>query len=150
LTLDFDNWFDVLAGSSTPEMQQVVERATLQFVSDTQGGFGLAADQIGRLAELTDFTEQQMAQAFTNAETALLSVGQADLARYGLSQEALVNAAFGVETGDMSSTEIQRQAAKAATELGIQDDEKAGFFLGFDRFARPNRQGLLASAPEAG
>lgn len=149
VTLDFDNWFDVMAGNTDPELAQVVEKATIQFQAD-RAQTSLSAEQITRLADLTQFSEQQMTMAFTNAEEALLSVGQADLDRYGLSQEALVNAAFGVETGSMTATDIQRQAQKAATELGIQDDEKTGFFLGFDRFGRPNRQGLAASAPEAG
>ena len=149
VTLDFDNWFDVMAGNTDPELAQVVEKATIQFQAD-RANSSLSAEQITRLADLTQLSEGQMMVAFTNAEQSLLSVGDADLERYGLSQEMLVNAAFGVETGSMTSVDVQRQARKAATELGIQDDEKAGFFLGFDRFARPNRQGLLASAPEAG
>ena len=149
IELDFDNWFDVLAGSSSAELDLVVEKATLQFVADNVGS-NLDSDLISRLADLTDFSEQQMAVAFTNAEQALLSVGDPYLARYGLSQEALVNAAFGLESGNMSAGEITKQAQKAAQELGLQDDTKQGFFLGFDRFGRPTRQGLQATAPEAG
>ena len=95
----------------------------------------------------------------TSAEEALLTVGGADLARFGLSEEALVSAAFGVGSsgadplstdGDFTAGEIRRRAKKAATELGIQDDRKAQFFVGFDSFGSPRRQGLTASAPEAG
>ena len=91
-----------------------------------------------------------MAVAFTQAEEALLSVGDAYLARYGLDERSLVNAAFGVDTDGTTAVEVTRQARKAATELGLQDDMQQGFFVGFDRFGRPNRQGLSASAPEAG
>lgn len=149
ISLDFDNWFDVLAGSTTPEMQQIVEKATLQFVADTTTTI-LSAEQISRLAELTDFSEQQMSIAFNNAEQRLLSVGDAYLSRYDLSQEQLVNAAFGVDSGGTSAAEITQRAQKAAQELGIMDDNKASFFVGFDRFARPTRQGLQATAPESG
>lgn len=149
-SLDFDNWFDVMAGETSPEMSQVVEKATIQFQAD-MARTNLTADQITRLADLTQLSEAEVAVAFSNAEEALLSVGQTYLDRYGLSQESLVNAAFGVDTeGGMSAVDVQRQARKAATELGIMDDQKAQFFVGFDRFSRPQRQGLTASAPEAG
>jgi len=157
-SIGFEDWFDVLAGSSTPELQAVVEKATLQFAADSTSTI-LSNDQITRLANLTDISEAQMRVAFTSAEEALLTVGGADLARFGLSEEALVSAAFGVGSsgadplstdGDFTAGEIRRRAKKAATELGIQDDRKAQFFVGFDSFGSPRRQGLTASAPEAG
>lgn len=147
--LTFEDWFDILEGTTTPEMDAVVERATLQFQADL-ATTSLSADQISRLAELTQLSEQQMTLAFSTAEEALLSVGDTDLERYGLSQQQLVNAAFGVDTDGVSATDINRRARKAATELGIQDDAKTGFFLGFDRLSRPVRQGLTAVNPERG
>ena len=148
--LTFEDWFDVLAGTTSPEMDAIVEKATLQFQADL-ATTTLSPEQISRLAELTQLSEQQMTLAFSNAEEALLSVGDADLERYGLSQESLVNAAFGVNTeGGMSATDVNRQARKAAQELGIQDDSQRGFFLGFDRLSRPVRQGLTAARPEMG
>jgi len=160
LSIGFEEWFDVLSGSTTPEMQAVVEKATLQFTADATST-NLSDAQISRLANLTDVSEQQMTIAFNSAEEALLSVGQADLARYGLSEEALVSAMFGISStggdplssgGEFSASEIRKRARKAATELGIQDDSdsKANFFVGFDSFGSPRRQGLTASAPEAG
>jgi hypothetical protein len=148
-SITFEDWFDVLDGSATADLTQVVEKATIQFQAE-RAQTSLSAEQITRLADLTQLSEQQMTIAFSQAEEQLLSVGNAYLDRYGLSEEMLVNAAFGVESGGMSATDVQRQARKAATELGIMDDEKAGFFVGFDRFSRPVRQGLQASAPEAG
>ena len=117
-----------MEGTSSPEMDAIVEKATLQFQADL-ATTSLSPEQISRLAELTQLSEQQMTLAFSNAEEALLSVGDTDLERYGLSQESLVNAAFGVNTeGGMSATDVNRQARKAAQELGIQDDSQRGFF----------------------
>ena len=149
VSLDFDNWFDVLAGNASPEVAEVVEKATIQFQADLSNT-SLSGAQISRLAELTDFSEQQMTLAFSQAEEQLLSVGNFDLARYGLSEQSLVNASFGVDTGDQTATQVRRQARKAATELGIRDDAKAQFFQGFDQFNRPVRTGLAAGSPEAG
>jgi len=159
ITLDFEDWFEVLEGSTTAEMDAVVEKATIQFqadLADTQ----LDRATIERLAGLTQLSEQQMTIAFTNAEQSLLAVGQADLARYGLTQEALVAAAFGTDSagadplslggGEFTATEIRKRARKAATELGIQDDRKSQFFVGFDSFGSPTRKGLAVASPEAG
>lgn len=155
----FEDWFDVLEGTAEQDLMGVVEKATIQYQAeraDTQ----LSASQISRLAGLTDLSEAQMTVAFSNAEQALLSVGANDLARYGLTESALVNSAFGIETdeGDplstdgsaFTATEVQRRAAKAARELGIRDDNKASFFVGFTPDGRPQRQGLAAANPTQG
>ena len=159
VSISFEDWFDVLDGATPGEIAQVVEKAILSFAAEATGTL-LDDETISRLAELTDLSENQMRVAFNSAEEALLAVGQHDLARYGLSQEALVSAAFGLESvggdpwadggGDFSAAEIQKRARKAAKELGIQDDRKAQFFVGFDPFGAPTRQGLAASAPEIG
>lgn len=159
VTMDFDQWFDVLDGNAAPEVAQVVEKATLQYSAD-RSNTALDDATISRLAELTDFSEAQMRSAFNQSEEALLSVGAANLKRFGLSQTALVNAAFGIETdepdplspdgGTLTAAEIQRRAGKAATELGLQDDRKAQFFVGFTDRGTPERQGLSAAAPELG
>ncbi len=159
MSIGFEEWFDVLAGTSTPELNQVVEKATLQFVADSSGTT-LSDEQISRLAELTEISEQQMRLAFNEAEQALLSVGSGDLARFGLTEQALVSAAFGLESAGadplstdgtpFTSAEISKRARKARIELGLEDDRKANFFVGFDPQGRPTRGGLAASAPEAG
>jgi len=159
MDVSFEDWFDVLAGTASAELDQVVEKAQLQFVADSTSTM-LSDAQITRLAELTDVSEAQMRTSFNSAEEALLAVGDRDLARYGLSSEALISAAFGVDSaggdplssggGNFSAAEIRKRAKRAATELGIQDDRKAQFFVGFDSFGSPRRQGLTASAPEAG
>ena len=159
VSITFEDWFDVLAGNAGPELSQVVEKATLTFAAE-QTGTSLSDAQISRLAGATEISEAQMRVAFNTAEEALLSVGRRDLARFGLTEEALVSAAFGVESvgsdplssdgGAFTAAEVQKRARKAAKELGIQDDRKAQFFVGFDSFGAPTRQGLSASAPEFG
>lgn len=252
--LTFDQWVDVMAGTSDPQIAAIVERATIQFQGE-QRTSSLTPEQIKRIADQTQLSEAQIVVAFSNAEEMLLSVGTPYLERYGLTEEMLVNAAFGI-TGDssgqgsggaapgagtapsggsasggngsapprvgpsagvpvnedgvpvtdtgvskptpgmpasatnggagdgstspgpssggaapgagtipanggpppdsgsdgpvLSPEEVIRRARKAAIELGLMDDPKAQFFVGFDRFSRPQRQGLLASAPEAG
>ncbi|RLC56610.1 MAG: hypothetical protein DRI30_05595, partial [Chloroflexi bacterium] len=159
LSISFEDWFDVLDGNATPEIQQVVEKATLSFAAE-QTGRTLSDVQISRLADASDFSEDQMRLAFNTAEEALLSVGHRDLARFGLTEEALVSAAFGVSSagvdplrsdgGVFTAAEVQKRARKAARQLGIQDDRRSQFFVGFDQFGSPTRQGLAASAPELG
>jgi hypothetical protein len=78
--------------------------------------------------------------------------------RYGLSEQALVNSAFGLEGdvpdplssdgGVLTAAEVQRRARKAATELGLQDDRKAQFFVGFSPQGTPQRGGLASLAQE--
>lgn len=157
--LTFDDWFDVLEGTASADLADVVEKATLQFQAERTNTM-LAPEQISRLAELTSKTEDEMRVAFSQAEQSLLTVGDQNLARFGLSEQALVNAAFGVETlgadpfstsGEpLTATEVQRRAFKAAQELGLQDDEKAHFFVGHDDSGRPKREGLAAQAAEVG
>ena len=159
VTLDFDDWFDVLDGNTSPEIAQTIEKATLAYTASISNTT-LDDTTITRLAELTNLSEDQMRLAFSQSEEALLSVGSENLQRYGLTQEALVNAAFGVsseivdplssDNRPLSAVEVQRRARKAATELGLQDDRKAQFFVGFTEAGRPERQGLAAAAPELG
>ena len=157
--VSFEDWFSVLEGTASAELDQVVERAQFQFVADSTST-NLDDETITRLAANLDISEEQMRVSFNQAEQSLLSVGQHDLARYGLSQEALVASAFGLgsvgvdplssDGSTFTAAEIQKRARKAATELGIRDDRKAQFFVGFDEGGRPVRQGLSASAPEFG
>jgi len=149
--LEFGDWFDVLAGTTGAELDEVVERAQIQFQADMTN-LGIDDDTIARLSELTEFSEQQIAASLGQAERNLLALGDQGLARYGLSQEALVNAAFMVDDEGlgMSAVQVQRLATKTATELGMQDDTKAQFYTTFDQRKRPVREGLAASAPELG
>ncbi len=158
-SIEFEDWFSVLEGTTTPDIAEVVERATIQFQAE-RTDTALSPQQISRLSELTEFSEAQLATAFSQAEQALLAVGRQELGRFGLTESALVNSAFGVETlgadpistsGEaLTANEVQRRVQKAATELGIQDDRKAQLFVGFDQRGRPVREGLRAVRPEVG
>jgi hypothetical protein len=147
--MTFDEWFDVLAGTTDPELDLIVEKATLQFQADQTNLF-LAPSQITRIANMTQFSEAQVAANFTVAEQQLLAIGTRNLSRFGLSEEALVSASFGLGSGDETNVETRRAAKKAILELGLEDDDKAEFFLGFNASSRPVRAGLAAAAPEAG
>ena len=99
---------------------------------------------------MTQLSEPEIKQAFSTAEEGLLALGDQGLARYGLTEQALVSAAFGLEEGDQSAQEIRRLANKTVKELSAQDDKKAQFYTTFDQRKRPVREGLAASAPELG
>lgn len=187
-SMDFEDWFDVLEGNTTPEMREVIERASIQWSAE-QTKVLLDDETITRLASETELSEAQMMSALTQGQQWLLAVGNENLSRFGLSQAALVNAAFGIGTNmsgatqtagtttavegddsvppvegeeepaesatdidpdEVSALEIQRRAAKAATELGMQDDYKAQLYVGFDESGRPQRGGLSALAPRTG
>lgn len=144
--ISFDQWFDVLAGTTDAELGDIVERATIQF--QAQGAnIALTTDQIKRIAELTQFSEQQVGASFSSVEQTLLALGDTGLARYSLSVQKLVDATLDI--GE-DAARTRNLANKAITELGLQDDPKAQFFTGFTQAGRPVKTGLLAGAPEAG
>lgn len=145
-TVTFDEWFDVLGGTSTPELNNIVERATIQFQAQ-QTSLILDPTQIRRIAELTQFSEQEVAAKFSASEQSLLALGNSGLARYGLSVEKIVDATV---IGGKESEKVLQLANKTIRELGLADDPKAQFFTGFTQAGRPIKTGLLAAAPEAG
>jgi len=54
--LDFDEFLDVLENTNDPELDAVIEGATLQFMADA-AGFDISVDDIKRIAEGTDLTD---------------------------------------------------------------------------------------------
>ncbi len=146
--LDFDTWFDVLAGQAPPDVAQVVEQAQLQFVADQQS-LTLDAEQIGRVAELSDLTEGQAAQAFEQVSAQLLALGDQGLARFGLSEDDILASQTGIEaTSGRSISEIKQIARRTATELGLADDRKIQLYVGYDPTrGTPSRPGLGGLAP---
>jgi hypothetical protein len=177
-TMAFDDWFDVLAGTAGDEMNAIVEQATLQFQVD-QTSLIMDPTQLRRLARMTDFSEATIGAGFSTAEQSLLAIGRQNLARFGLTEQDLINAAFnlggGGDTFDapqvstpgkgdltpleptpggdgdgLSAEEVRRRARKAMIELGLTDDPKAQFFTGYGADGRPLKTGLLAGAPERG
>lgn len=146
--LDFDTWFDVLAGQATPDIQQVVEQAQLQFVANQQS-LALDAEQITRVAELSDLSEAQAAQAFEQVSAQLLALGDSGLQRYGLSEDDILASQTGIEaTSGRSISEIKQLARKTALELGLADDRKINLYVGYDPTrGTPTRPGLGSLAP---
>jgi hypothetical protein len=145
----FDDIFDVLAGLDTDEVTDAVEKGIIQYHANLSQT-SLSAEMITNIANLTQLSEEQIAGAFNFAEEQLLSLGDRGLARYNLSEEKLVNAAFELGTAGESANEIRSLAKKTILELGLADDRKAQFFQSFDQSGRPFRPGLVAGAPERG
>lgn len=148
VSLDFDTWFDVLAGQATPDIQAVVEAAQLQFAADQQS-LALEADQITRIAELSDLSEREAAQAFEQVSAQLLALGDTGLARYGLSEDDILSSQTGIEaTSGRSISEIKQIARKTALELGLADDRKINLYVGYDPTrGTPVRPGLAGLNP---
>jgi len=144
----FDEWFDVLADTSSTEMADVAELATLQFASD-QTGLAVSEAQLRRLAGNLNLSEAEAFSAFNETERSLLAIGDENLTRYGLSQADLVAASAGIspESG-RSIEEVRLQARKAATEMALSDDVKSQLFVGYTEEGTPERPGLKALAPE--
>lgn len=145
----FDDMFDAIAGQSEGDLAVAVESAVIQFQS-TLHNTTLSDDQITRIAGMTELSEEQIATSFTTAEEALLALGDQGLARYGLTEQALVSSAFGLKEGNKTAREIQRLAAKTQKELGLQDDKKAQFYASFNERGSLIKPGLSALSPEAG
>ena len=142
----FEEWFDVLAGTSTPELDSIVEKATIQFQAEN-ANIILDPTAIARIAELTQFSEQAVGTAFSSVEQTLLQLGDVGLSRYSLSVQKLVDATLDIGE-DAAAT--RRLAGKTIRELGLADDDKDQFFTGFSQRGAPIKTGLLAAAPEAG
>ncbi len=150
-SLDFDTWFDVLAGQAPADVQEIVEKAQLQFVADQQS-LGLSGSQIARIAEASDLSEREAARAFEQVSAQLLALGDDGLARYGLSEDDILASQTGIEaTSGRSISEIKQIARKTALELGLADDKKLNLYVGYDPTrGTPTRPGLGAIAPTGG
>ena len=150
--LTFDTWLDVIDGAELDsEMASIVEKATLQFQAEQQG---LEVDQtlIERIGTDTDLHEREMAQAFEEAQAQLLGLGEAGLARYGLTVDDVISASTGIKSASgRSIQEVKRLASKTLQELGSFDDKKIQLYVGFDpNRGTPNRPGLQSIAGEGG
>ncbi len=149
VALDFSNWFDVIDGNTSPEIDEVVQKAQIAFRGQ-QGLLGLSDDIISRVAAKTDLTAAQINAAFTSGEQALFALGDKGLAISGLTTEDLINAPLDLAGPAGSPQEIRALSRKVATELGLRDDPKAKFFNSFNQRGVPITPGLAASRPEAG
>lgn len=148
--VDFDSWFDVIAGTAPLELQEIVESATLAYQAE-QRDIALDPLLIEQIAQETSFSEEQAAALFSNVEASLLALGDAGLSRGRLSVEALTRASAGLSFNGESPEEIRRRAGKLATELGMADDGQVELFTGFSQTTgAPVRPGLRPLNPEGG
>ena len=149
-SLDFDTYYDVLAGNAEAEVRDVVNKAVLEYQSQQQGA-GLTNEQIARIAERRPAITDSDAAAFLNQFMESMTAVRDVSSRYGLSSDELLSAAAGIETPTgRSIEEVQRLARQAAGEAGRLDDEKVKFFLDFTAMGTPRRPGLSGLAPESG
>ena len=147
IEVGFQEWFDLLAGNSSIEIEQVAENARLAWVAQNQGT-DLSNEEIAALALRTDLTAQEAAAAFSEVNLAMLALGPSGLARGGLTRDDIVSMAAGIAPQSGNIDEVRLKVAKLARENDLFDNEKINFFVGFDPLGRPNRPGLQALSPE--
>ena len=150
VALTFDNWFDVMEGNTSPEIDEVVQKANIAYRAQ-QGQLGLSDDVINRIAAATDLNEAQISQAFTSGEQALFALGDRGLAISGLSIDDLISAPLDIAgVSGLSPQEVRSMTRKVATELGVRDDPKATLFQSFSKRGVPITPGQTVLRPEAG
>ena len=148
--IGFNDWFDLLAGESIPELEQLAERATLAYMSQ-EASANITEAQVERLAERTDLSQADAARLFSDYNQAILALGESGLRRGGLTRDDVLSAYAGVnpESG-RSIEEVRLAAAKLAKEEDLFDEAKVNFYIGFGAQGTPQRPGLTALAPERG
>ncbi len=150
VALDFNNWFDVMEGNTSPEIDEVVQKAQIAYRAQ-QGQLGLSDDVINRIAAATDLNEAQINAAFTSGEQALFALGDRGLAITGLSIDDLISAPLDIAgVSGLSPQEVRSMTRKVATELGVRDDPKASLFQSFSKRGVPITPGQTVLRPEAG
>ncbi|WP_461521050.1 hypothetical protein [Porticoccus sp.] len=148
--LNFNEFLDVLTRTNDPELDRVIESATLAFAAE-RAGVNISVSDIRRIAEQTDLTEAAALQAFTQQERAILAIGDQDLQGFGFSRQDILDVAVGATPrSGLGAAEVQNLVSKLATERGISDDPNARFFLGFNRRGQAERTGLQALAQQGG
>lgn len=147
-TIDFNDWFDLMAGESQPDLEQVAERATLEWVAQNQGTT-LSQTEIESIAAKTQMDPLDAQRAFSEFNQGILSLGDEALGRYGLSRDEVLSAAVGVApTSGRTIDEIKLLVSKTAREQGLADDEQINFYVGFNPMGQPIRPGLQSLSPE--
>ena len=148
IEVGFQEWFDLLEGNSSTEVEQVAENARLAWVAQNQGT-GVTNEEIRALAERTQLSLAEAAAAFSSINQAMLALGPKGLERGGLTRDDILATMAGVAPeGGRSIEEVRLQIAKLARENDLFDNEKINFFVGFDPLGKPNRPGLQVLTPE--
>lgn len=147
-SITFGDWFGLLKGEGADEIQKVAEGAVVAYQAQQQQ-VGLNEQTLQRLIAERDLSEAEARNVFTEVNQAVLATGDAGLGRYGLSRDDIISSAAGIDPeSGRSASEVRNLVAKIARENALFDDEKVGFYLGFDPTGRPTRPGLQALAPE--
>ena len=144
-SVGFNDWFDLIAGESIPELDQVAENARLAYTAQQQGS-NVSDAQIASLAGRTNLSDAQARQAFSEFNQSILALGDEHLARGDLTRQDVLDASAG--TGG-SVDAVRQKVAKLAREVGAFDDDKIDFYVGFNARGQPNRPGLSSLAPES-
>lgn len=144
--VEFNDWFDLVAGEAPLDLEQVAEDARLAYNAQQQGT-ALTDDQISALARQTDLSEAEARAVFSSVNQAVMALGDRGLARGGLTTQDILDAEAGVG-GNVD--EVKRKVAKLAREEALFDDDKINFYVGYDPLGRPYRPGLAAVRPEGG
>lgn len=147
-SIDFNDWFDLMAGETQPELEQVAERATLEWVAQNQGT-QLSQTEIEDIAGRTEMSPAEAQRAFSEFNQGILSLGDEALGRYGLERDEVLSAAVGISpTSGRTVDEIKLLVAKTAREQGLADDAKINFYVGFNAMGQPTKPGLQSLRPE--
>ena len=148
-SIDFNDWFALVAGESQPDLEAVVEKAQLAFEAQ-RAGVDVTAGQIIDLAEATELSQAQAITTFAEMSKTLLALGDKGLARGNLTRDDLISAFAGTDpVSGRSIEEVKLQVAKLAREQDLFDEEKINFFVGFSPLGTPQRPGLKTLAPES-
>lgn len=149
-SVDFNDWFDLMEGEAAPELNDIAERASLQWAADNQGST-ISQSQIEDIASRSQLSEAEARAAFSEFNQSVLALGEEGLSKYGLNRDEVLSVAAGVApTSGRSIDEVKLLVAKTAREQGAADDEKINLYVGFDALGRPTRPGLGSLRPESG
>jgi len=148
-TIDFNDWFDLVAGESIPELEAVAEKAQLAWTAQN-AQVGITDLQIEDLAGRTQLSQAQAAQTFANMSRTLLALDPEKLARGNLTRDDLLSTFAGADpTSGRSIEEVKLLVSKLVREQDLFDEEKLQFFVGFTPAGTPERPGLRSLAPES-
>lgn len=146
--IGFNDWFDLMAGESQPELEQVAERATLEWVAQNQGT-QLSQGEVEDIAGRSELNINEMQRAISEFNQGILGMGDEALGRYGLTRDEVLSVSAGVSpTSGRTVDEVKLLVAKTAREQGLADDDKINFYVGFNPMGQPIRPGLQSLSPE--
>ncbi len=97
-TIDFDDWFDLMAGEGSVELAEVAENATLAFAAQQQG-LNLKEGTIINLAGRTELSQAEAVATFANMQQTLLALGGSRITKKNMTRHNVLFAFAGAEHG---------------------------------------------------